>query len=163
MDRCKRVSNRHPSYFYFALVMNLIPERVSFSFVLPFLIPSFLHTHALTHSFPFAEEDRDVIIILAAVALGVLVIALFLLLISCCFFWKMWVQFQLLNARNGPKLILQNLAFDWLSGYRRTVRLRARTRISSTFSINLLASHHECPCLIGYATRSLFYHRWWVA
>ncbi|KAL9964084.1 hypothetical protein ACROYT_G027663 [Oculina patagonica] len=36
-----------------------------------------------------AEEDRDLIIILAAVALGVLVIALFLLIISCCCFWKM--------------------------------------------------------------------------
>ena len=44
---------------------------------------------SLTDSFPFSEEDRDVIITLAAVGLGVLVIAVFLLIVSCCFFWRM--------------------------------------------------------------------------
>ena len=50
-------------------------------------------------------------------ALGVLVIAVFLLLISCCCFWKMWVKVKLLNTRNVPRPIENPwiwLAVCWL-------------------------------------------------
>ncbi|XP_022798086.1 uncharacterized protein LOC111336289 [Stylophora pistillata] len=36
-----------------------------------------------------AEEDRDLIILLEAVALAVLAVALIILIVSCCCFWKM--------------------------------------------------------------------------